>query len=79
MSAVDPERAGEPYHCCLCGRRDPRCLCKRCRIAHSPGGVLVPWVAALKREANRLTARERRWRGRVELVRLDALTDEQGS
>lgn len=58
----NPADAGSCYACCLCGRRDPRCLCQPCRRAHSTGGVLAPWVVSLRNEAQRLTARERRLR-----------------
>lgn len=58
----DPELAGEPGHCCLCGQRNPRCLCRRCRLAHLlPDGTTAPAIRELQRQAQRLTARERRY------------------
>lgn len=59
MIEVVRDGAGSPGHCCVCGRRWPRdCLCLPCRREHTdPSGQLVPWVAALHREAKRLARR----------------------
>lgn len=54
MSAAS-DQAGDPFRCVVCGRRDPQCLCRACREAHTDpaSGVLAPWVAAERREAQR--------------------------
>lgn len=71
----DPDMAGEPYHCCLCGQRNPRCLCRRCRLAHTlPDDTLPDWLRALQREAQRLTAHARR-RPKFTLQSLDTVDE----
>lgn len=70
----DVARAGEPYRCCLCGQRNPRCLCRRCRLAHTDAaGRVAPWLRALQREADRQSKRAARLRGRLVLLSFDAL------
>lgn len=74
------DRAGEAYRCAVCGDPDLRCLCARCRLAHTDaGGALHPAIAAVQREAKRLSARLTRARRRgVAVVSLDRLDDPRG-
>lgn len=48
---------GDPFRCCVCGVANLRCLCRACRLANTAYGALAPWVAALQREAQRLSKR----------------------
>lgn len=52
------DRAGDPFRCVVCGRHDPQCLCRACRLANTDAdGTLAAWVAAERREAQRQSAR----------------------
>lgn len=57
MATPNPDNAGLPGHCCLCGRRDARCLCKGCRDAWTVDGVLAAQVRELQNDARRETDR----------------------
>jgi hypothetical protein len=57
---ADPQRAGEAWHCVVCGAAHPLCLCVACRRTYAPDGVLPDWLRELRRLAQRATIREKR-------------------
>lgn len=70
MASANPDLAGEPGHCCLCGAKDARCLCRDCRERYSVDGVLAEQVRDMQRDAQRETDRLRR--GGITFERLGA-------
>lgn len=54
------DRAGDVGCCCLCGAAHEWCLCPACFATYAPDGLLPAWLRSLQREAQRITARDRR-------------------